>query len=693
MGLFLNGDGCPRVIAAAKRGPLAPLVWAMRNRAEKHAGQPGLFGKGERSDWWHIVSDYLTETAMIHAISPTAALATWLRDTTLGIVRRSEADWVGPAFRDHQADPPVGHLETAHLTWSCAIVLDLAGDVFSGPERDEVIACLRQRGMVLCRRWLERCSSLNNWHAVLNAGVGVAAAVLDDPDAMDMAGRGLAIEADSFQPDGSYGESLQYAGYAAYAMMLCREALIRRDVGRAPPPDSERLAGWMRWCVHSHFYCKGLAGWDAQPRPRAANFNDSAAIFHPSGDLLLYVAARHRTTHPVEAGLARWMFDRVYSAAPNRGTFDAGSFGFRNIYGFLTPLFLPDAADPITPEQAGLAALASFGNGDTVARDGWGGRTILATHGGGEPLHTLNHQHADLNSFILVHNTERLLVDPGHSCYRGLVHEMIETRTITHNTCTFDYRPAARDGIPEHWLHPRTLDQSRGGGHRRIVDGQPGPLLDRKARRLIAAESGPVRVIGSEAGATYPWPIERFARFWILAGPHVLFIVDHIVAAEPVTTTWSWLFNNRDGELELKMVPPDRLVARRGDAGMKLFMMAPARQRQPVAAFVHDHYRPQPIAEGGHGENSQGSGMLVRWTETDSKTSRVAVIAIAVDDYGIISQWHLRSEGSDAILESPGGAERWALRVGESCDSLSISEQIGKKSWRVSRQGDGWCLE
>lgn len=67
--------------------------------------------------------------------------------------------------------------------------------------------------------------------------------------------------------------------------------------------------------------------------------------------------------------------------------------------------------------------------------------------------------------------------------------------------------------------------------------------MARGGHRLLAERQGEVTVIGSECGELYGEPLTRFARFWILAGPHVVFVVDHVVATEPIRTHWHWVLN------------------------------------------------------------------------------------------------------------------------------------------------------
>ncbi len=693
MAIFLSDAEREAFQRRRHAAPLTDVYWAMRRLAERRAASVSLQMPGETAEWWHSVAEHMTTGAMMFALAPDERLGAWVRAHALALARRPITDWVGPPFRSHGGREPIGHLETAHLCWAVAAALDLAGDVFTESERAETAEALRDKGLTLCRRWIERVERFNNWRSILNAGVGVSAAVLGDTAAMGEAAEEFSRLTDSFQPDGSFGESLQYGNYAALGMMLTAEALIRRDGAFAERLDLARYGRGVRWGAASLFYIKPLggAGWDGSPRPRSANFNDSAAIFRPSADLLLHIAARLREASPTDAGLARWLFDTHYTDLPAQGPADRASFGFINSLGFLTIPLLTAAADPVSPEQVGLGPCEAFSCGDVLLRDSWGGRTIVAVRGGGDPLHSAGHLHGDLNSGIVVHRRERLLVDPGHCSYRNLI-QTLDRTTRTHNTCTFALDPVEHDARPEDALGRPRLEQQT--GHKRNVrDGQPLPPTDRGARRLIAAEHGPVRVSASEVSAVYGPTIERFARFWVLCGSHAIFIVDHIVATRPVRTTWHWLLNNRDGELDLKLLPPDRLVARRGNAGMKLFHLGGGTLSGPIHAFVHDAYHPLPSQLG---EGRSGSGQIVEWQEARAATERLVVHAVALDSLGAVAGWHLYTRDDGVTLEGPdvpaATRETWTLRI-ESPERMRIEAAHLDAGYTLATAGgDKWSV-
>ncbi len=677
MSLFLTDHERARLVSPLLDSPTAELLAAMQLRVRLRAVSPGLTDRTATTEWWHHAAEYLTDAALIHAVRPSPEVDAWLRAAVLSIVRRPQRDWGGPAFRGYGTVDPIGTLETGHLTWSLAVALDLAADLFPPDEHEEIAAALRFHGLAASRRFLTYTGFCHNWNCVLLAGAAVAAAVLDDRDALAEVIEWFPLAADHFQPDGSYGESLQYANYAAYSIILAREAILRR----APETEVtlEPYTRIVHWAAQSFFHRKPLSGWGAIDRSRSANFGDSTALFRPSGDLLAHIAVHGRESLPTEAGLARWLFDTLYFPANEPPPHDLASFGFLPGFGFLSVILLPDAAAAISPMEAGMPETAAFSGGDVFARDSWKGLTILAARTASEPRHATAHIHGDINSFILVHRKERLLVDPGHSCYRNINHDL-EAASLTHNTCTFE-------------AEGRILTQ-RGGINRPIVRDE-GPLrgappIDLGGKRLIAAREGIVSIIGSEAAPLYGAPLTRFTRFWVMAGSNALFIVDRIDSEVPVKTTWHWVLNNRDGLLDLNLLRPDKVVARRGEAGIKLVHCADGNMSGPVYAHVHDVYHPLPAQLG---EGLPGSGMILRWTEASPATTRTVVHAICMDHAAIAGDWAVTTDQGGVTLASPSGKESWTLRTAADGASLILLESVSNSSHTASRSFEGtWAF-
>lgn len=651
---------------------------ALQKRVYERVSWGNLLGPNVTTIWWHSAAEYLSDAAMSYALNPTPELAGWIQKETLEIVRKSTYDWVGPEFRDH-AEPFTGHLETAHLCWGVSTVYDLAKGAFSENELLEIKTALHEKGIVLCRRWLDKNIHLANWRSILFSGAMVSAVVLGDEKTVDELLPEFELCQNALQDDGSYGESLQYGNYLLLAITFAQEA-----VERGFPNIKHRasnIGNSINWFATSMFYAKPLIGWGDEPRARAANFNDSASIFRPSGDILLHIAAR--SENETEKELAKWLFEQYYVTVPNQGPHDLATLGMRNDWGFLTLPLLTYESKSISPEEANLPLTTIFSNGNAFIRDAWDGKTIIATNGGSEPLNGLGHLHGDLNSFILVHNNERLLADPGHSCYRNLIHGL-ESSSQTHNTCTFLIEKESL-GLQEDLAKASLLEQKSVFPRRLIIDGKSGEKIDRGDKLLICEKDEVISVIGSEVSKAYGNPINYFSRFWILAGSNVLFIIDQISADYPVTTLWNWVVNNRDGKTVWQK-ERNCLEVHKNKAGMKLFHGGNGSFSYPVHGFLHDAYHPEPNQLG---EGSSGDSFVFRFTEKEKLATRTVVHAIALDEPNSLINWNLEVKENAYALKSD--TKNWTLKINDD-NSFSMISGHGR-IWNIENSGEKYELK
>lgn len=656
MSLFFSQVEREQLANARWEEPLASIYVALLRRAERRAESPGLTDPKATLEWWHYASSYLTDAAFAWTIKPSPNLTAWLRDVMLSLARRPLPDWMGPGFRNHDHEPPLGHLETGHLSWGLAIALDIAGDVLTDDERAEVAAALREKGMDLCRNWLNHAERLTNWHCILLAGYSVAAAVLNDEAALAFSREEFTRCVNLFQGDGSYGESLQYGDYALSGLVLTREALLRRQPEQADTLPIEPYVFKPRWDAASLLYMKPMSGWSSLPLPRSVNFGDSAAIYGPSADNLMHIAVRAKESHPTMAGLASWLFEKLYGSDCGRLPAERNSFGFANGFGFLALILWPSAASPISPEEAGVQQLESFSCGNVIARNTKEPRTTLAARTASEPLHAVAHLHADANSFMVVHNNERLLADAGHACYRSLVHNY-DIAAQQHNVCSLNDRFGTQLALKN--ISARKIES----------DGSHGAPSGSGGSLLIAQQLGNVTAISSDIAERYGAPVKTLTRTWLLCGEHALFVIDRLSASEPLSMTWHWLLNNRDGELDLKIVSPDRLVARRGNAGMKLFHVGQGHVGRPTYGYMHDAYHPLPNQLG---EGDPGSGMMLHFRDATAREESTVVHAICLDTPDGIYRWHLKAEeGYTAVVESPA-KDSWKLTINDDATQFGV---------------------
>ena len=119
MSVYLKEEERRAAIEARRGGDLTVnRFWtALMSRTARRAASPGLFELGEDAQWWYPAAEYLSDGAMAYALEPSELLGVWLRDVGMSVARRPQSDWVGPWYRDHETQPAMGHLETAHLCW------------------------------------------------------------------------------------------------------------------------------------------------------------------------------------------------------------------------------------------------------------------------------------------------------------------------------------------------------------------------------------------------------------------------------------------------------------------------------------------------------------------------------------------------------------------------------------------------
>lgn len=283
-----------------------------------------------------------------------------------------------------------------------------------------------------------------------------------------------------------------------------------------------------------------------------------------------------------------------------------------------------------------------------------------------------------MNSFILVHNDERLIVDPGHSYYRSLLRGL-DTRTRSHSTCTFHVARADAGAIGGEG-DAVLLEQSH-VARRRFdwTSGLPGVPVDRGGRRLLAGQWGELVACGSEVSALYGWPMEEFSRFWFLCGSHVLFVVDVIRSKVPVRAEWSWLLDHRDGKLEVSRGSGSDVMVRRGESAM-LLHCGGGEALVAEHAFVHDAYDPLP---GGPGEGRCGSGLRLSWRERRGAVDRVVLHGMAMDVPWRLGSWACAVAEGSLTLRCEAPEQFWTIRC-PAGDRENLELLDGKGGgWRI----------
>lgn len=681
MSLFLSDEERKIFDNIGSDPTFANCYWALFTRINDRVNSTVYGDKETTTSFWHNVTEYLGDAAFLGAQRNNDSIKNYVKKTALDIANMCQDSWIGPVFRP-RTYPLRGHLETAHLSIALSLALDLCGDAFTSEEYALCAKSLKENGIFLCKGWLERKKNfVNNWNAVLAAGIALPAAVLNLKDELEFCNKYLEQTAGLLQSDGSYGEGLQYGNYYLWAFLLANEALIRAGYPSAP---LERAGKYLEYAHYNLLMNKPLSGWGAYPRPRCFNYDDCTAIFAPNPDILALLGCRLKESMPEKAALARKIYERFYNENPAQGPFDRTSFGFVPRAGWLNLLFYMQMKKDGTEEK--FANTKAFKNGIAVIRTGSWSDTELAVaikSPAPEPLTSAGHRHLDFNSIQLFFGRERLIADPGHTCYRAGTRSA-DTATENHSTCIF----TKEDGS--------VITQKQFPVRRTREDGSFDDPIAFPGKLEFAGSCDEISAIVSEAGDCYGNGISLFRRFVVVCGKNAVFVIDDFNTDVPAKVSWGWCFNNRDGLLEYKVVndaSSTRTVIRRGNAGLKMFCADREKisTLPPRYGFLHDAYHPEP---GIGGAGNAGSAINAGHYEKELTSGfRRYMFPMAADFYGASAHWHLR--GSDPLicaLESFGIQQLWQIDASQK-ENIVITDKNSSRIWTLLYKDGIWSLE
>ncbi len=657
---FVEEREVARLKAARPESFQARLYAALRERTYRNTRHPGFVQPEDTQEWWHLCWERASDAAFVWHMERDSALGEWIRRAAFWLRDLDDVAWIGPWYRD-TSRPLRGHLETAHVCLALCEILDLCDGLFAPEEEAGLKAALREKGMIPCRRYCEHVqrdhAHINNWYNVLLMGYGACALVLDDAQAIDETLMFLRDSYGLYNAD-SYGESVQYSNYATLTLAHLHELLIRLRPDLENRLDLTCYARLMDWYAGSFLYMKPWEGKTVYPR--TLNFADRAAIFRPTGDVLVQVAVRMKHAMPRQAGLAAWLFETTY-AQPEQGPDELATFGFFNQFRYHAVLMQPDMAPARSPALAGLCEARSFENGHTILRDSWEHtRAVLAVQAGYAPMNVTSHRHQDHGSFQFVQGMERMIVDGGHCCYRLNAYRF-SCSTSQHAVMDFiDDTPAGGFG--------QTMNPFSGIHQQKLADGN---FYVRRPPRTVTLTNryvGRAHVLALDTTQAYGEEVSLARRAFVSALPNAVFVIDMAQTTQPLKMRTHFPMNNRDGRLNVHRADEHRYVFRRNGEALKLFECAAYVDGKAVPSsmrfdwgYCHRNYHPLPNAQG---QSKEGSAEIYNWVDAQAGQTHLRVCAIAADRDERIKGWHIKPDASgDWYIESPEREKLLVLRI------------------------------
>ena len=147
---YIRSDELDIIRALPTDSQCGRLLSALRERVRNNTSEAKLVQSGDTQEWYHLIWERFADAAFTYALDRDARLGCWLHDRTLEVCRKPLDEWVGPWFRK-RANPPVGMLESAHITNAVCEVIGLAPELFSEAETDEIRSALRGQGVIALR--------------------------------------------------------------------------------------------------------------------------------------------------------------------------------------------------------------------------------------------------------------------------------------------------------------------------------------------------------------------------------------------------------------------------------------------------------------------------------------------------------------------------------------------------------------
>ncbi len=323
--------------------------------------------------------------------------------------------WMGQTYRNWLKDDVkkrYADLNTLPFARILNLLLVRCRDLFSAEEIARMEAKYREFVLESAYEDLQRRRKWqpNNWTAVLSGALLLSAKYFNDTEKAAFAVETLTgYFQSSFEPDGSYGEGVGYAGYAMSVLpdvLPYLTAAERETLFRTSP-----LHLVTRWMVY-HDFC------NPEKYARIAFCDDNSFALPPVA--VMYVLA-------LESGdsAAAYLGSRTKWRAP-WWNWNAASY------------LLGGGKDPEvkSPDALNLPLTAQFASGELIARSGWkAGDTVFGCYFN-VPTKVSAHKRRESGNFVFGYNGVPIVVHSGNTnLYRRPIHQL-SIRTSAANTVT-----------------------------------------------------------------------------------------------------------------------------------------------------------------------------------------------------------------------------------------------------------------
>ncbi len=414
-----------------------------------------------------------------------------------------------------------GGLKTSHTSFYIAIGYDCIYNYLEKNERQEIAEDFVKVGITPARKdWLLPNTDFHtfdtmghNWWSACVYMAGFSSLAIRDeiPEAqkwvdeiadtakewVDYSGSVLQNKPPTFDKDGGFYESINYASYGVSQYLLFRLAFQSAlpNVKQVDLPVLDKIGDFF---IQTSYYVK-------DDKVMSVNFGDS--FINKTGNSCVTLLWNLGYT----ADKYAWYIDKVSKGSDNEGM-QLGTPNGLLLHPKLRKLaddFVPDLPTSHLYKDMGWATLRNSWDDDA---------TMLAVKSG----FTWNHTHADAGSYILFHKGKNLIIDSGNASYMSPLYTEYYCQSEAHNVVMFNGEGQNRKDI--------YFGVKNQGSLHNLVEGD-------NFKYLLANATGP-----------YAQILSRNYRSFVWVGD-VILVIDDLLAHEPGKFEWLLHYN---GESTLK---------------------------------------------------------------------------------------------------------------------------------------------
>lgn len=620
-GLFFDEETVYKIHKKMYDPKYRHLMIAMRDTADKIVDHKQLVFDGDTFTFWYFARNRAMDLAMITLMTQEAQYINAVKEYIDYLDCQELNFWQGPEYPNrprtinyHGEALFAGELETAQLTMGLVAVYDWCYGVLDETYRGKIRKMLKDYAYPLLKNstMFQSEKWVMNHLCVISSALLMLLLVLEDEmvinEDLELAKHALGLWIEKTDADGSYGESYHYWAYPMNCIFL---AIWSLDQVKGQKLEKVNwLSRAFEWAVYNQVGQYKEPDYDKKVSI-AVNAYDCPYQFQMEAPETLLFANYFKNP------LAKWYMDHylmVDLAKPKESL----HYVWHECNSLLFALY-DDSLKSVSPEEYGLPKCRVFHDtGFVFFRDEWAGLSgadqdivlQMLSGGGGR---SRSHEHIDKNSISLYAKGEYFLVDPGHSCYRGEIHEDYDRRTSSHNTINLDDKDQTLRFAEKGMLHDEAVQYVSYNNQAQIV----GKNIN-----------DDVCYIASDARKSYEPYVKEFTRhIWFVDNRYFVIRDRFDKGDHRGTITSGFNFNNRDGKLNLK-IQDGLLFAERPKADLMMQIFVNERVNHTIEdGRLHTAYH---ILPNMGVEGKKGSVKRVKITANDKSAKCMDYIYVLV---------------------------------------------------------------